>query len=799
MTPQTACALLAWSISAMLALWPARLEACTPQQLDDCGPPAVVAAARALQAALLEGALEKADAELGALSADIDPDDARQRLLLAWAEGEHAFHRGDAAAAAAAFARARHLAEGLQWLPWRDWLLVDEAIARRDSGEFWFALQTLESARAQQARSYRLDANLATLYAQMGAPDLALALLAPYANAPDRGHAADAAVRRAQLALDANDAAQALQWLQSWLCADEACGEEAALPALLRWWAIEIEAEALRRSGDPGAAQAAYLRLYEALPAPADRAVAELGLARIAAARGDWPEVAARVGRLPVGGEELHWAGLALLLQASDGALAAQALQTLTDALPRLTAALDPARVPDYRLQRRIEVLQAMLDTWLRRAGEQDLQAAFRWLPSLHSLSVGSSMPAVLPDPIGGRHPQAGTDVIVERKLGAREQVLERARGSADSLDVALHPEHSLAAPAADRLIWLIHGGHAMVRRGDRLYSTRIDISEHDLVNHVDLLVADDPAWRTTATRLFRQLGGELLARACAERPDPVPEAGRAAAGAQVAPVEQGRAACRIGTDLVIRADPLLADFPFASLLDDDGRLLLEQHALRMDDRVSGTPRLRQDRALVVAHSGAGLGAGGSWWQRLGAPPALLDAVRDEASGVARDWSARIVLAEGAARPAAVLQSLQMRPAVLHVAAHAVLNPWRPARSALLLAPDADGSPWWDAGRIARQRIEVDLVVLAACQSARRASPWRSGLTGLADAFIDAGADAVLGSLWSVQDAQSRDMMTRLYAHLPGQPVAEALRLAQLESLRAGQPPSMWAAWVLRD
>jgi CHAT domain-containing protein len=143
--------------------------------------------------------------------------------------------------------------------------------------------------------------------------------------------------------------------------------------------------------------------------------------------------------------------------------------------------------------------------------------------------------------------------------------------------------------------------------------------------------------------------------------------------------------------------------------------------------------------------------------------------------------------------------ALRDTPNVLHIAAHAVMNPWRPRHSALLLAPSADGNPWWEAAAIARTPMDVELVVLSACRSARRGAPWRGGFGGLADAFLRAGAKAVVGSLWSVEDAEARRVMREFYRRLPAEPIAAALRHTQLALISDGRQPATWAAWVLRD
>lgn len=738
--------------------------------------------------ALNEGELEVAETALQALGSVLQADSPQHQLLQAQLQGELYFHRGQMRQAVEVFATARALAEQLGQRQLAQSLRIDEAIALRDSGELWSALQRFEVLRDELPGSYRLDANLATLYAQLGAPDLAASILEAYrlpaaSAGPDRqlppalspADAADASVRLAQLHLDQARPELALSLLEHVLCEEIDCLASTE-PALLDWWVLELAAEAARRSGQYDRAERLYQRLAARLPPGADQAYADYGLARVAVDLGRWQQARRHLQALHrrAADDELRWDAWALQLR-SDRAEEVEAAQAqLEQALPALLAAAHPARVPEYRLRRRVQVLEALLAQWLRRGRDADLLAAFAVLPVLQGLAPAGAASSRA-DPLDSRRQPDAEPRIRQRQLAAREIARARARQLAALTEARTAPSESVDGAAA---VWLIHEQTALLRIGSKLWQMPLQIRESDLVNHVDLLIADDPAWRKTAKRLYQQLGGALLDQACADADDTP-------------------AACRPGADLVIRSGPLLADFPFASLLDGQDRLLLQRFALRIDDRVPGVPRLPRDHALVVAHSGGGFRAPGPWWQRLGLP--VLQEVRGEASEVARAWSARVLLAEGAAQPAAVQQALQAQPAVLHVAAHALLNPWRPQRSGLLLAAPPDGNPWWEAGAIADSQIQTELVVLAACQSARRASRWRGGLGGLADAFLQAGAASVIGSLWSVEDRATRLLMRELYDRLPDMAVAQALREAQLTALKRGQPPASWAAWVLRD
>ena len=96
------------------------------------------------------------------------------------------------------------------------------------------------------------------------------------------------------------------------------------------------------------------------------------------------------------------------------------------------------------------------------------------------------------------------------------------------------------------------------------------------------------------------------------------------------------------------------------------------------------------------------------------------------------------------------------------------------------------------------------LVVLSACDTGLGTLAHGQELLGLRWAFAYAGVRNLVTSLWSIPDAETATLMTHFYTGLwlKGLSVAEALRVAQLEMLKAararGDPaPHAWGAFVL--
>jgi CHAT domain-containing protein len=143
---------------------------------------------------------------------------------------------------------------------------------------------------------------------------------------------------------------------------------------------------------------------------------------------------------------------------------------------------------------------------------------------------------------------------------------------------------------------------------------------------------------------------------------------------------------------------------------------------------------------------------------------------------------------------------------VLHFATHGVLDDERPELSGLVLSLfDSAGRPRDGFVRLAdiyNLDLPAELVVLSACRTAIGKNVRGEGLLGLGRAFMYAGAARVLASLWTVDDADTAELMAHFYRILftEGRPAAEALRGAQRHMQRHPRwsHPYYWAAFSLQ-
>ncbi len=151
----------------------------------------------------------------------------------------------------------------------------------------------------------------------------------------------------------------------------------------------------------------------------------------------------------------------------------------------------------------------------------------------------------------------------------------------------------------------------------------------------------------------------------------------------------------------------------------------------------------------------------------------------------------------GQAATEAELRSTAPTSEIVHLACHGDYRPANPLSSALLLAPGQDQDGRLTAREVLSMSLSARLVVLSACRTALGKISAGDEIVGLVRAFLAAGAQKVLASLWRVSDVASAMLMKRFYRNLRTQTALEALYRAQQVVRRYFPHPAYWAGFIL--
>lgn len=167
----------------------------------------------------------------------------------------------------------------------------------------------------------------------------------------------------------------------------------------------------------------------------------------------------------------------------------------------------------------------------------------------------------------------------------------------------------------------------------------------------------------------------------------------------------------------------------------------------------------------------------------------------------ALSYAKNYVLLEGrAARKDSVLKYIPTADLV-YFATHGIASEEDPMHKSFLVLSGTD--PFLTAKDIMDSRKQFnkfpEMVILSACQTGLGRS-MEAGVAGLARAFMLAGANHVIMSLWNVDDEATAYLMNRFLYHLqnpsPFLP-AEPLRKAMLDTREKFPKPSQWAGFSL--
>jgi CHAT domain-containing protein len=246
------------------------------------------------------------------------------------------------------------------------------------------------------------------------------------------------------------------------------------------------------------------------------------------------------------------------------------------------------------------------------------------------------------------------------------------------------------------------------------------------------------------------------------------------------------------GKELLIIPHDALHYLPFQALLSQQGRYLIQDYPLYYLSSASLMQFTKEKRRA----SGQGEKALVMGNPDLGDKAYDLRFAEREAREIARVYpESAVYLRAQATKPKAV--ELSPKYEILHFAVHGELNENDPLGSALLLAGEGKGDGKLRVGEIFSLNLKADAVVLSACETALGKLSNGDELVGLTRAFIYAGTPSVIATLWKVDDRSSYELMREFYSNLKTMKKAEALRQAQLRTMKEFPQPFFWAAYGL--
>ena len=238
---------------------------------------------------------------------------------------------------------------------------------------------------------------------------------------------------------------------------------------------------------------------------------------------------------------------------------------------------------------------------------------------------------------------------------------------------------------------------------------------------------------------------------------------------------------------LTIVPHGVLHYLPFNALKANGGEFLIQDHTIRLLPSASVMKFLNKGSAptqslLVFGNPD------------LNDPKMDLPGAQTEAKAIAKLWpDSKVVLRKHASESLIKKTASVFR--YIHLASHGQFKPDAPMQSRMLLAADNENDGSLTVSEIYDLKLNADMVVLSACQTALGNVKNGDDVVGLNRGFLYAGAKSIVGSLWEVPDNPTKDLMVGLYTNLKSMGLREAMRKAQLFALKKYKHPFNWAAF----
>lgn len=237
---------------------------------------------------------------------------------------------------------------------------------------------------------------------------------------------------------------------------------------------------------------------------------------------------------------------------------------------------------------------------------------------------------------------------------------------------------------------------------------------------------------------------------------------------------------------------------PSASLFYE-GRLKPQKEASANDELLAFAPVFSNGQVSASAQRSIGKNA------LLSALPATRRELESLQSLFTANDRRATTLIGSAATEASLRRSNLRQARYLHFATHGFVNEAYPDLSGLALYPDSiigKEDNFLSVGEVYNLKLNAELVTLSACETGLGKVADGEGVLGFTRAFLYAGADNLLVSLWQVQDDATAGLMVNFYRRIlqeSGKGLSANLREAKLRMIKDEQfgHPYYWSPFVL--
>ncbi len=134
---------------------------------------------------------------------------------------------------------------------------------------------------------------------------------------------------------------------------------------------------------------------------------------------------------------------------------------------------------------------------------------------------------------------------------------------------------------------------------------------------------------------------------------------------------------------------------------------------------------------------------------------------------------------------------------IIHLASHGEFDPVNPLFSSVKLAKDERDDGDLRASEIFGLDIQAGLVMLSACQTGLGKITSGDDVIGMNRAFLYAGTNAIMSSLWRVSDISTALLVKQFYREFKTKGKAESLKAAMQHVKNRFPHPGYWGAFVL--